>query len=208
MGTTVNQAFTPARHAVGRAACERLQFRRKSQGPAMLPEPHDPHLTPVVPGLRLSPVDPATDLAALDLLAGTAADFALAYMRASPDCVKLLTPEGRLAFMNRNGQCAMHIEDFDAVRDEFWWTLWPSVEEARLREAVERTAQGLAVNFEAFCPTARGEPRWWELSLLPIIGDAAGRTALILAISRDVSERHEGREKTTASGGARRPRKE
>ena len=151
-------------------------------------EPHDPKLTPSAAGLRIGRVDPTVDLEVLDVLGDAAAGFALSYLRANPDCVKLLTLDGRLAFMNRNGQCAMRIGNFEAIRDAHWWSLWPPSEEPQLREAVETAALGLVARFEAFCPTAEGEPRWWDVSLLPVC-DAAGAARLILAISRDISER-------------------
>ena len=37
-------------------------------------------------------------------------------LTASPDCIKLLSTDGTLEYMNKNGQCAMEIDDFGLVQ--------------------------------------------------------------------------------------------
>ena len=121
-------------------------------------------------------------------------DVALTILDASPDCIKLLELDGTLAYMSRNGLCAMEIDDFGAVQGQPWPALWP--EEARdlLWSAVEDAKLGQAREFEAFCPTAKGNPRWWRVSVAPVRGEGGGIERL-LASSRDVTERvdHENR---------------
>jgi two-component sensor histidine kinase len=43
------------------------------------------------------------------------------------------------------------------------------------------------VRFEAFCPTAKGTPRWWDVSVSPL-RDAGGALQGLVSISRDISE--------------------
>ncbi len=127
-------------------------------------------------------------LAALDLLNGQESTFTLSILNASPDCIKLIDLDGSLAFMNHNGLCAMEIDDFAMVEGQPWPVLWPEEGRGMLRDAVTSAARGNATGFEAYCPTAKGTPRWWHVSVAPV-RDADGRVARILASSRDITDR-------------------
>lgn len=151
----------------------------------------------VAPALNLG----GMDLAALDLLNGLEGAFTLSVLNASPDCIKLIDLDGSLAFMNHNGLCAMEIDDFGAVEGQPWPALWPEASHGLLREAVAKAARGDASGFEAYCPTAKGTPRWWHVSVAPV-RDAAGRVARILASSRDITDRVL-REQTVEADNAR-----
>lgn len=43
----------------------------------------------------------------------------------SADCIKVISSQGTVDYMNRNGQCAMEIDDFCAVAGQLWTSLWP-----------------------------------------------------------------------------------
>lgn len=105
----------------------------------------------------------------------------------SADCIKVIGPDGTLDFMNRNGRCAMEIDDFTLVAGRLWWELWPEDTRPAVREAFARASAGEQVRFEAFCPTAKGTPRWWDVSVSPL-RDAAGALQGLVSISRDVSD--------------------
>jgi PAS domain S-box-containing protein len=117
----------------------------------------------------------------------TAENLAAALFQASPDCVKILDPDGRLLDMNPCGRSLMEIEDFAAIRDHPWIALWPEAARARIATALEEARIGRAGFFEADCPTARGTPKHWEVSVLPI-RNGTGDVVRILATSRDVTE--------------------
>lgn len=106
----------------------------------------------------------------------------------SDDCIKLIDPEGRLQFMNCNGKQAMEIDDFAAVAGCSWDSLWPADSQNLVREAVAQATNGQLMRFEAFCPTAKGTPRWWEVTVSPIPADD-GSVAAILSSSRDITDR-------------------
>ena len=57
-----------------------------------------------------------------------------------------------------------------------------------------------AARFEAFCPTAKGEPRWWDVTVSPL-RDEHGELRGLISISRDVSADVRARElrETTAA---------
>ena len=106
----------------------------------------------------------------------------------SLDCIKVLGPEGRLDFMNLNGRSAMEIDDFALVVGRNWWDLWPPESKAVVQDAVERARRGENHRFEAFCPTAKGAPRWWEVSVSPLTDETGGLRGIV-SISRDITER-------------------
>lgn len=110
-------------------------------------------------------------------------------LNASPDCVKILSPEGVVEFFNQAGMCLMQIDSTHQVYGKPWVELWPDSSKGTVLDAVARVAEGESVRFESFCPTAKGEPKWWDVTAAPIPGES-GTIAKIIAVSRDITERH------------------
>ena len=108
----------------------------------------------------------------------------------SPDCVKLLSIDGKLLTMNRNGLCAMEIDDFGPFSGAVWSTFWPQESQAAIDAAVERARAGATARITAFCPTAKGSPRWWDVTVTGVRSDD-GQVRTLLAVSRDVTATHE-----------------
>ena len=104
----------------------------------------------------------------------------------SADCIKVIGPDGTLDFMNRNGRCAMGIDDFALVAGKNWWDLWPEDAQPLIKGAIAKAREGSNSRFEAFCPTAKGEPRWWDVSVAPL-RDAQGELRGLISVSRDIS---------------------
>ena len=52
-----------------------------------------------------------------------------------------------------------------------------------------RAGAASAGHFDAFCPTAKGTPKWWDVLVTPIIG-SDGKVSNLLAVSRDITEVH------------------
>nr|WP_111301041.1 PAS domain-containing protein [Paracoccus saliphilus] len=128
-----------------------------------------------------------SNLHALDLLVGAEAGFAMSVLDSSPDCIKLIEMDGRVSFMNSNGMCAMEIADFADIQDQPWPSLWPAESHRLLDNAMAGAREGRICSFEAFCPTARGTPRWWHVTVSPVRGPR-GQVDRILASSRDITE--------------------
>lgn len=113
-------------------------------------------------------------------------DMLAAILDQSADCIKVIGPTGSLDFMNRNGRCAMGIDDFAMVAGKDWWDLWPQEAQPLIRDAIAKAQRGEHSRFEAFCPTAKGDPRWWDVSVAPLVDDTGTLKGLI-SISRDIS---------------------
>ena len=110
-------------------------------------------------------------------------------MEATPDCVKVLDLEGRLLHMNTPGRCAMEIDDFSSVADKKWWTLWPEEARQSIEQSLANAIRGEASSFEAFCPTFKGTPKWWDVSVSPVRDVSTGKIEQLLTVSRDVTYR-------------------
>jgi two-component sensor histidine kinase len=102
------------------------------------------------------------------------------------DCVKLLRLDGTVEYMNGNGICAMEIDDFCDVQGQFWADLWPPEARDAILDACEKARDGETSRFSAFCPTAKGKPRWWDVTVSPVRDDD-GQLNGFLAISRDIT---------------------
>lgn len=114
-------------------------------------------------------------------------DVAKAMLAQSPQCIKLLDPDGRLRFMSENGRHLMEIDDFALIEGKDWWALWPEESRETLRGAVAAARRGLSVDFEAECPTGGGTLKHWAVRVSPVIGgDLDG---MIVAASEDISDR-------------------
>tara|TARA_B100001179_G_C18493258_1_gene360944 strand:+ start:122 stop:532 length:411 start_codon:yes stop_codon:yes gene_type:complete len=115
-------------------------------------------------------------------------DLAISLLEQSDDCIKLLSLEGRLEFMNCGGLHKMEIGRPERVLGKMWWDLWPSESQRYVQEQFERAVQGTPVTFEASCPTAKGNPRRWSVNLKPLCSKA-GPVVSILATSREIPDR-------------------
>ena len=130
----------------------------------------------------------------------TEPDIGVAMYESSPDCVKLLDLDGRILSMNKNGQCAMDIDDIAPLLGKPWVSMWPQENAAMVSAALDAVREGGTGRFAAFCPTAKGVPKWWNVIVAPILG-ADGRLERILAMSRDVTGAREAGQALEQSSG-------
>lgn len=110
-------------------------------------------------------------------------------LNASPDCVKVLSTDGEIEFMNDAGMCLMQVGDLAEVKGKPWPQLWPEEHKDLVLGVIEKVSSGESARFEAFCPTASNEPRWWDVTVAPIVSPD-GEISKLIAVSRDITERH------------------
>lgn len=109
--------------------------------------------------------------------------FLRSVLEASAVCIAVVERDGAVSFMNGNGQCAMEIGALSEAEGLLWPELWPP-------GACDQVGglTGGPARFEAFCPTAKGTPRWWDVSVAPLPGRNGGPARLV-SVSRDITER-------------------
>ncbi len=112
--------------------------------------------------------------------------FARSVVESSPDCIKVLDLEGHLEFMNGPGRCAIEVDDFDCIQHGSWAEFWPEETRPEVVRAVQAAAQGRAGRFIAFCPTMKGSPKWWDVSVTAILG-LDGKPERLLSVSREIT---------------------
>ncbi len=113
--------------------------------------------------------------------------FSRTVLESSPDCVKVLDGEGRVTFMNANGCCLMEVDDFEAMRGQPWVSVWPEAEQATVQAALARAKGGEMAHFQAFAPTAKGTPKWWDVIVSPP-HSGEGDAQRLVSVSRDITE--------------------
>jgi PAS domain S-box-containing protein len=106
----------------------------------------------------------------------------------SPDCIKIIDLQGRLVYMNPGGQRTMEIDDFAQCKDMPWVNFWHGEEKEKVCEAIRKAKEGRTGTFQAFCPTAKGTPKWWDVLVAPMF-NSVGEIEHLLAVSRDMTAR-------------------
>lgn len=105
---------------------------------------------------------------------------------ASPDCIKLIDQNDALIYINAKGRLALEIDpELDLIGTN-WFSLIPEALHPALDAAAQRVRKGEVVRLESLCPTTKGSPRWWDVSLIPVI-KADDSIDHIVSIARDIT---------------------
>ena len=107
-------------------------------------------------------------------------------LESNPDCLKVIDKEGRIQYMNFNGQCLMEVDDFKKIKNNPWWELWGEENRDLVKQSVQKALLGETVEFIAQGLTAKGTPKWWNVMVSPV-NNHGGEVNEILSISRDIT---------------------
>lgn len=111
----------------------------------------------------------------------------------SPDCTKVLDLQGRVLQMTAKGCQLVEVDDFEQVRLTDWTQWWPQESIPIAAAAIQAAARGDTARFLAAGDTFKGTPKWWDTVVSPI-SDAQGKAVMLLAVTRDITERHQQQE--------------
>jgi len=111
---------------------------------------------------------------------------ATALLEASPDCVKLLEPDGSIRFLNQSGYALMEIDAGAALKGQFWRDLWPQERRSAIDAALEDARARRPARFNGICPTAKGTQKWWDV-VITSISASNGEIDCFLCVSRDIT---------------------
>ncbi|MCA9047198.1 MAG: PAS domain S-box protein, partial [Planctomycetaceae bacterium] len=114
--------------------------------------------------------------------------------------IGLMTPDGTLIDANRTALKAAGIPESRVIGRKFWETPWWAHSEQlqeRLKQAVDRAAQGEFDRFEATHPTADGSTMYVDFSIKPT-KDESGRIVYLIPEGRDVTELKKSQEQLRA----------
>lgn len=111
-------------------------------------------------------------------------DLQKTMLDATPDCIKVLSIDGRLLTMNRAGCLALNVpEDSDFGMP--WLPLLPEDVHQLGKEALQKATEGQSARFPGRSE-APGGLMYWDNLLTPLV-DASGHVLSILCVSRDVT---------------------
>lgn len=117
-------------------------------------------------------------------------EFNRSLIESSLDCIKTLDLEGNLLTMSANGQKLLEIGDLEKYLGTSWVDLWREESRPKVREAIAAARNGGMGRFQAFGPTTKGLPKWWDVVITPI-RDANGHAKRLLSVARDITEQKE-----------------
>ena len=133
-----------------------------------------------------------------DISARKKAEFALrqseAHLRSildlEPDCVKIVSPNGRLMEMNAAGLAMIEAESIEQVRGDQLEGLIVEEYRSMFRRMHQQVLAGRAGHLEFAIRGLKGTPRWLESRCVPY-RDADGKIAGLLGVTRDVTTRRQ-----------------
>jgi two-component sensor histidine kinase len=123
--------------------------------------------------------------ASVDLLGND--DLLRGVLAGCGDCIKILDLDGRLQFVSEGGKRVMEVEDFSALKGCPWPDFWAGEGHGQAIAAIAGAKDGRTMRFRNAADTAKGNPRFWDVQVSPIIG-ADGTVSHLLSISRDITE--------------------
>lgn len=113
-------------------------------------------------------------------------EMQMAMLDATPDCIKVVSVDGRLTMMNKAGCLALNVPE-DSEFGMLWLPLLPEDVHAAGQEALRKAAAGRAARFPGKSISPQGTI-YWDNLLTPLV-DGTGKVLSILCVSRDVTEK-------------------
>jgi PAS domain S-box-containing protein len=108
-------------------------------------------------------------------------------IESSRDCIKVLDLDGNLLFMSSGGQQLLEIDNIEPYLNTCWINFWQPEDRPKISETIAAARAGGVGKFQAFCPSAKGASRWWDVITTPIC-NADGQPVQLLSVSRDITE--------------------
>lgn len=113
-------------------------------------------------------------------------EFSRSVLESSGDCIKILTLDGTIEFINGNGLKLLDLEDASAEIGQKWWHFWPTESRAQVEEATRTALEGGSGRFSAFRATGKGTSKWWDVIVTRVPGHD-GKAHRLVSIGRDVT---------------------
>lgn len=112
-----------------------------------------------------------------------------AMLSASIDCIKVVTPDGRLSHMNNAGCTALGVPE-NSQFGMSWLELLPEEVRAPGRSALGLARHGTNARFPGSSQLPGAAPQHWDNLLTPLTGPT-GEVSAVLCVSRDVTPQRE-----------------
>jgi len=104
----------------------------------------------------------------------------------SSDCIKVVSLDGRILYINTGGMQTIEAEDEDSVVGCSWFSFWQA-QESDLNAAIAAALAGNIGRFQGCCPTLKQKPKWWDVIITPLRNNC-DQVVKLVVISRDITE--------------------
>jgi len=112
--------------------------------------------------------------------------FLKSVLDASKDCIKVLTLDGAIIFMNDGGRDAMEVDDLATIFGAPWIDLWRGDGRLAAQQALDIARTGGSDHFVGRSSTLTGTSKYWDVTVTHLEG-TAGKPGHVLSISRDIT---------------------
>ncbi len=109
-------------------------------------------------------------------------------LESSRDCIVVLDLEGHTQWVSPGGIEGMEVADVEAIIGLSWLRVWTGADHEAARAAVAEARAGGTGQFEGFCATHGGRPKWWDVAISPVPGPD-GRPHRLISVARDITAR-------------------
>ena len=110
----------------------------------------------------------------------------------SPECIKILEPDGILTYMSPAGMRMLELHEFIIKGKNILDYLGPRDRQEGVKALAQARAGGVGT-FHGMLRTRSGREKWFDAVVSPMLG-ANGKVESLLAVSRDVTERRAAEE--------------
>ena len=136
-------------------------------------------------------VEDVDDRVSAELALKQSEAFARSVLDSSSNAIEVLDLGGRLRFINEAGVRLFEDDSAASVLGMLYENFYLEDAKPMLRKALDEARAGRRCRFDIFSPTFKGNPRWWDVAISPILG-ANGEVERILVLSSDITEAKQG----------------
>lgn len=115
----------------------------------------------------------------------------------SHDCIKLLSLDGKIEYVNRQGAAAMELSSPSELVGASYLDRWPAEMRETIQAALAAAQHGELRRFTGSRPQPNGKPSWWDVTVSPV-RTAAGTITHFVTIARDMTAETVERERVAA----------
>ncbi len=133
----------------------------------------------------------------IEALAGSQGTLLATVLDESHDCIKLLTLDGVIQYVNRQGALAMEIASPTELVGQVYMSRWPTAVQPDIERALSAALGGRLGRFTGSRPQPNGSPSWWDVSVSPV-RSSSGDVTHFVTIARDMTAEVIERERVAA----------
>lgn len=104
----------------------------------------------------------------------------------SHDCIKLLSLDGIIEYVNRQGAEAMELTSPSELVGQAYLSRWPEQTRPLIEVAIDAARNGRVGRFTASRPTPHASLSWWDVIVSPVRG-CGGHVTHFATIARDMT---------------------